>query len=334
MKSNIKNITLGILMVFLASCSQVVEDFDLQTFQPQIVINGMAQTDSTFSFFIGKTAMRNSLNNDWYNATPTKLELMRNGEGVVLSYSSDSLLFFADRIQVKPKDKFDINVQINGLERVSASMHVPDSTSFNINKLESDFVNNDDIYYPTDYEEDIYKQLLLDISFLIQDDPAETNYYGIKFEIGQYDYSFDYNDETGIFKVTDSMFAFLPYSVTSQDGIYEFKNAWGLEANGDITQEVSGSTLFFKDNLLPGLKNKISFNGEDYVSVKNAVKLRITLSTYSEGMYYYLRSLALYNTYVDFPLSEPIYIHSNIENGRGIFGAASRTSKTLVLKPD
>ncbi|MFC0875581.1 DUF4249 family protein [Saccharicrinis sp. FJH2] len=346
MKSILRIYLVLVLIIISSSCSKVVEDFPLQVHEPQIVINGMAQSDSVFSFMIARTAMRNNLNMEWSRVTPTELELLQNGSNVNVRYSSDSNLFVADNIHVKPLDKFDINVSVNGLETAQADLTVPDSTSFSVENIKITKEESGTPCYdcPPDYVETIIYNISL--SVLLDDAPATDNFYSIKIERASYTYIMD----DGEYKYTndfpppdpenyvsvDSILVFNPVEISSWDGIYEFKNDYGLYTNTDITEETGGNILYFKDQLLPGLKNQISFSSDNFYFYTDVdiLNLRITLTSYTKDMFYYLRSLASYNSYYDFPLSEPIYIYTNIKNGRGIFGAASQTSRSLTIKPD
>ena len=328
-----------IIATLSTSCSKVVEDFPLQIYQPQIVINGMAQTDSVFSFMIAKTAMRNNLNDDWYMVTPSELILKQNGNDVELRYSSDSNLYLAENIKVQQQDKFVISASVKGLESVRAELTIPDSTGFTIENIEIIEEDNESTCYdcPPDYIEP--KTYSLNMSLRLNDNPALDNFYSIKVERAMYNYIYsegDYSNTGNKYDSLDSVLIFTPVEFSSWDGIYEFKNDYGLYTNTDITEETGGHTLYFKDELLSGLKHKISLKTDNlyFNSVSDSLVLRITFTTYSKDMYFYLRSLASYNSYYDFPLSEPVYIYTNIENGRGIFGAASQTSHTLIIKPD
>ena len=60
--------------------------------------------------------------------------------------------------------------------------------------------------------------------------------------------------------------------------------------------------------------------------------IRIELINITEDTYLYSRSLQQYYDSVDNPFAEPVTVHSNLENGYGIFGLGNVSEKSVQLK--
>jgi hypothetical protein len=230
-------------------------------------------------------------------------------------------------VQVKQGDEFSVSVSANGMAPVSSEITIPDSVSFEISNISitsEKEMNCPDC--PAEYR--VFMTLKLD-------EPSDSNYYAISVFTSKRLKNYYFIDGDYIEK--DTLINDASMLIESNSGIYEFYKDYGLSSNTDITSETGGQKLFFRDNLLPGLNNSlslsVSFNSYEFQDM-DTIKLNVVLNTYNKAMYFYLRSIAAYNQYGELPLFEPIYMFTNIRNGRGVFGAMNQSTRktTLILE--
>lgn len=88
-----------------------------------------------------------------------------------------------------------------------------------------------------------------------------------------------------------------------------------------------GSEPFFKDALFDGESHEIELSSPNYpVEVSLERRIWVQVRYVSETYYRHLRSALLHKTTEDNPFAEPVKMHSNVENGYGIFaGYSART---------
>lgn len=100
------------------------------------------------------------------------------------------------------------------------------------------------------------------------------------------------------------------HSLTPKDLICE-----KVGLSGDSKQ------LLFKDVTFNGDKGRISFTFEN--AVTDLSTFECVVKRCSKDFWEYKRTLMIYDSTFDSPLSQPVRVHSNIENGVGIFGGYS-----------
>jgi len=143
-------------------------------------------------------------------------------------------------------------------------------------------------------------------------DPPEKNYYGINL--------FYENERLDtIIEGIDTFYVSLPDFIdleTNEPGVIFYRGI-----------------LLFDDSAFNGTNKSFevvfrtygSSFGEygEYVEDKDLPRLEWLV--YSEDQFKYLRSISISNDFGDGPFTDPITIHSNIENGLGIFGGQLRS---------
>ncbi|MDH5603159.1 MAG: DUF4249 domain-containing protein [Cyclobacteriaceae bacterium] len=90
------------------------------------------------------------------------------------------------------------------------------------------------------------------------------------------------------------------------------------------------SRLIFSDELINGKQYTLRM-GTDQWHLENAGKIRVLFSSISKDGYLFLKTLKEQRVAGNDPFSEPVNVHSNIENGYGIFyGIATDTLEIRI----
>ena len=320
-----------ITLILFNSCTKVVDDFDLKVQEPKIVINGIAAADSAMSFQILKTAMRNNFSSNPFAVTPSEILLSINETTHSVLKGALAHTYYVPDYICQAGDIINLSVSAKGLNSVQTKTIVPVSTGFTL--LDYELIEVIETGCP-DCPPNIYLKMSIELN-----EPEKDNYYAIEVvtlnEILGWNIGYP---EDGKGDFPDTTYLFEPVSITSNDGIYEFSQNYGrLQTNSDLASTPEGTKLFFKDNLLPGLKNKITISANlrsINIDSEGELPVKINIYSYTASYYRYLRSIASYNDLGEFPLSEPIYIHSNVENGSGILGSMNVTSRTYYIDPE
>jgi hypothetical protein len=82
---------------------------------------------------------------------------------------------------------------------------------------------------------------------------------------------------------------------------------------------------------MPFVENSGSSSGVPIAFYKTVVYFK--LHSISKEFFRYIETLNLYNKNFGNPLTDPVAVYSNINNGYGIFGAASVSCDSLVFLP-
>jgi len=168
----------------------------------------------------------------------------------------------------------------------------------------------------------------LDLRIRFKDAPNVKNYYRLILKAKSY-----YTDG----KVFENTVNF-----SSDDLVFGSNNT-------DILGEMSSYYLYneFNDQLFDGktyeLKTRAYFNKTKSIKKTNTSnptdigtdtitrqELIVVLQSISESYYHYLKTIAANQSGEDF-FSEPVQIYSNIQNGLGIFGSYTSSSKVFEL---
>jgi hypothetical protein len=168
----------------------------------------------------------------------------------------------------------------------------------------------------------------LDLRIRFKDAPNVKNYYRLVLKGKSY-----YSDGKVVENTVNS---------SSDDLVFGSNNT-------DILGEMSSYYLYneFNDQLFDGktyeLKTRAHFQRTKLIKKPNTSKpttigtdtitrqeLIVVLQSISESYYHYLKTIAANQSGEDF-FSEPVQIYSNIQNGLGIFGSYTSSSKVFEL---
>ena len=292
---------ISILVLAFSGCELIINP-DLPEHTPRLVIKAFFTPDGGWAASVSRSVgILEPSPGPERLVTGASVELLSDGRII------DRLLFL-DRERAYASEKllqtgrsYSLQVSAPGFETVHATDSAPPPVPTSI---ESYRVETTD---PVPGEPGVSTVTEFRITLQIQDPPGEENRYQIRViapdRSGRFDLRFSTKDPSII---ADNRI---------EDPVLE-----GVEP-------FVGSEPFFKDVLFDGESHEIELSSTNY-TVEASLERRIWVEVrfVSETYYKHLRSALLHKTTDDNPFAEPVRIHSNIENGYGIFaGYSART---------
>lgn len=292
---------ISILVLAFSGCELIINP-DLPEHTPRLVIKAFFTPDGGWAASVSRSVgILEPSPGPERLVTGASVELLSDGRII------DRLLFL-DRERAYASEKllqtgrsYSLQVSAPGFETVHATDSAPPPVPTSI---ESYRVETTD---PAPGEPGVSAITDFRITLQIQDPPGEENRYQIRViapdRSGRFDLRFSTKDPSII---ADNRI---------EDPVLE-----GVEP-------FVGSEPFFKDVLFDGESHEIELSSTNY-TVEASLERRIWVEVrfVSETYYKHLRSALLHKTTDDNPFAEPVRIHSNIENGYGIFaGYSART---------
>ncbi|MFN5416713.1 MAG: DUF4249 domain-containing protein [Flavobacteriia bacterium] len=287
---NKKLFLLPILALLFASCLKEIP-YKGEGKDPVLILNGVAETDSTFKVFLERSFffLSNEATTDKYIKAGATITLTNLTSGEVFSMNASTYDNVYEFPFFTPENtKFKIEISHPDYETISSEMTT-------VSKVALSSVDTSS--YTT--QDGLRKKAILKWK-----DPIGENYYFIRVNL--YDPKYDYSYDT--------------YFASSDPSV----------SNGSNTN-IGGQEEFdeavFSDNLFEGQEKTFELNFYTYIadSVQNQPIYTYQLITMNKDTYLYYQSAKKHMNGSGF-LTEPIKVYSNINNGFGIFGTRN-TSK-------
>ena len=301
-----KCITITIFAIAFTACELIINP-ELPEHTPRLVIKAFFTPDGGWAASVSRSV-------GIQDPAPGPERLVTGASVELLSDSRiiDRLLFlqrervYASEKPLQSGKSYSLRVSAPGFETVHATDSAPPPVPTSI---ESYRVETSD---PAPGGPGVTTITDFRITLQIQDPPGEENRYQIRViapdRSGRRDLRFSTRDPSII---ADNRI---------EDPVLE-----GVEP-------FVGSEPFFKDVLFDGDYHEIEISSTNY-TVEASLERRIWVEVryVSETYYMHLRSALLHKTTDDNPFAEPVRIHSNIENGYGIFAGYSARNFELTF---
>jgi len=320
-----------VLCVFsLILTSQCKRDkLDIPDTGRKIVINGLITTDSLLNVRISKSYYYNSdlpffIDSDNINNVKV-LFYSENGliDSLVPKYHPNDRYFFyqsnywSKKVFPQAGKEYQIVVKAPGYPNATANIVVP-----NLVKIEnldtSRFIVPPDPYYP--YLSNVRFKCMVTFT----DPPNDLNYYLIR--VSKITYREWWIERSDI--RIDTQDPLVEQKLSNYDDVYTIAFSDKV-VNGE---KYSLQFIIDADEIgMPFWENSGSFDGKPIAFYKTVVYFK--LYSISKEFYRYIETLNLYNKNYGNPLTDPVAVYSNINNGYGIFGAASVSCDSLVFLP-
>jgi hypothetical protein len=130
--------------------------------------------------------------------------------------------------------------------------------------------------------------------------------------------------------------AFIKYEIETTPGdTVEFREQIYLYSSNPLTfvANRTGLGLLISDGSFDGTRYTLrTYTYSRLPFGQPGVELEVELISLTEATYQYTRSLVQYYDSVDNPFAEPVTVYSNIENGYGIFGLGSVSTRLMPLE--
>ncbi len=356
----------NIFLLILSSCITEVE-FDDEFIAPKLVVNGFISPDSLIKINVSTTRSIIGFERNYPTVQNAKVDVYEDGSFIEelnyietidtiwgqryvynddLSKDSDSYNPYTTEYYIESFDtiayylgsfypnigkEYQIVVKKEGFETVRANATIPDIVPI----LGIDTTISKEV-------EPNHSSIKMKVAIKFQD-PGETeNFYRLKVNY-KHGYLSYFEDQDGDPNTPDS----IPVVVLS-----EWYENYSLESDDIILvgEEGADDILFgtpsnryniFEDKLISGIEHDLTFynydeiweNNNGYIQTEYGEfnQMSIHLESISKESFLYMQSYTNFE-WIDGDLDmfiEPVQVYNNIENGVGIFGAASSDSYTL-----
>jgi hypothetical protein len=337
--------TIFFLTLFVISGCEKVVDFDEKDVKPQLVVNCILDTDNTIKVKVtkSKSAIDETVGfetikgatislSDGTNTFPDFIFVEDQDTLPYYNWSTNSefsYIIFENgyyvnpSIKVTPNKSYSMKVNAPGFDEVTSETEVLSIVP--IERLDT---------FITQTPQQLYIVYTLNARVNFTDPQVEKNFYSIEMEKATLSLTEDYTGSHTYF-FSSKLF------VSPDDPVFE-KESPGLFATGR-----SNLYSVFNDALIDGKNYSISFGIESIYSNTGFTGFpesnnwgdarnyqinvyKIDFRTISESYYKYIKTKTLQENAESDPFSDPALIYTNIENGMGIFGSSSVSSKYIM----
>lgn len=289
-----KLIYISLVTVLIAACSDIdtIDPNDLGNYTEKLTVNGIATSGDVIRLNI--TASAASVDSFLpISIQDADVTIALNGNNQTATYDPFEDAYIINQ-NLNAGDEIRLDARRVGYPNVNATVYIPESIA-----ATSSFIPNgglDTAGVPSD---------LIEVEFT--DDPQRDNYYRINF--------FYYNSTLG---------EFIPMSFSVNDPSFTEFNSIKL----------NDASLLFTDELFNGRSKKISTVAPFGLVIGNpGDKYLVVLESVNEDLYRYYTTLQRARDAREGNFSSAFnnvaVIHSNINNGLGIFGASYAERDTL-----
>lgn len=312
---NIKISLSFIVILVLISCNKNSLEVINNNF---IVINGIITTDSLL-----KVSITKSLPIDYYSEV-YDIQNYHLSDAKVFIYEDNNLIdtlnykktqlhtsdpfyidnnFYSNKTIPKSGKKYSIRVISDNYSETEASSVIPNKVIINkVDTIRKTLANVNKWMSPIQYD------------FIIEftDPEYEENFYMVDFYINNGDNIMSYEGITYTSPVIEEHIKHgnIPLGVVFSDKII----------NG-VTHQVKISIN--AKSIVPWMQNSPN---DDFKS-----KIYFNLYSINKDLYNYIRTINLFTESYSNPLSEPVWVYSNVVNGKGIFAGASLYCDSVII---
>ena len=167
---------------------------------------------------------------------------------------------------------------------------------------------------PSD-DNQLIQDLNFDIVLVFEDPPSQRDYYHVKIFQDLQQYELNENGDTIIIQTTREELNFSP-AINDNNTVANFDG--GVIFNDE---QFDGSTFGSRFNISARLFPRLQKLGKTYIELR----------TVTEDYYLYFTSLSRQLENGDQPLSQPVILYSNIDNGLGVFAGYASMMDSLVI---
>lgn len=298
---------------------------DLEDGEVLTVVNGLFEVGEGWQIHLSKA---NHILDDSYNysnISNAKVSIQDQNNFTSINHMGDG--HYANSLAKSQASlEYELNIEINE-QTISGRAIVPEPI-----RIKS--IDTSTVYFETDftYGDTEWKQV--EIKFI---DPPEHNYYNLTFY--RLEWQKSYQNVDGASVLVDS------FLVMREQTQLHINDADIEESSFEVLEDDQlnfyGTFLGvdFSDQNFNGREVSIEVNFDPYTFTKMANSnylandyFYVKLSTLSEDWFVYHQSLDAFQSTRDNPLAQPVQIHSNIQNGIGIFAGSSSHFDSLEIK--
>lgn len=296
LQKSIQILLIIILIFILGGCEKEVDNFYFLNSDPKLVVNASFIADSTIVLHLSHSI--DIMDNDVFNyVADARVELFSN-EILISTATYIDTGFYSFDVVAHAGQTYILKAFAPGYPDISAEVYMPRRAEI----LSAEYTN-----------ELLYVRGSL-LQFTFKDSEEGFNYYGLSINAlsGQINYDINGPVDTTITGIRRYHLSSEDISVTGSISRYEL--------NSDSEHHYfSGSTLLIVDQYNDEGNISINFRAYDIIgAVRLGTPLVMVLESFNDSYIKYLKSMELYQSSVNNPISEKVSVYSNIEGGLGL----------------
>ena len=292
-------ISLLLAALALAACETAV-DIALPEEEPRLVVNALFHADSLWA--VGVSASRSVLTDVRPEpVTQATVEVLEGGEVVeTLAYRRASDLYRSRRHRPQAGRTYTVRVSAPGFPTAEATATVPEPLPFSI-----DVRRVEDGY---DAPSDVQAH---EIAVTFSDPGGTANYYAL-----------------GVYRIIEigRVRAYSSIGFSSGDAVLRENRLVDddlFEVDGDPYYD----RAYFDDDAIDGETYTVTIRAASFDEPGVDDRYFVVLESLSEDFYEYLRTREISDYTGENPFAEPVSVHSNIEDGFGIFAGYATSAE-------
>ncbi len=314
--------TFILFIILLNSACEKTIEIDIDEISPMIVLNGLIEADS--SVVISLTRTRHILDNaEISTLTSAFVELSDNqGNSAILTIDGSNK-YVTESFSVEPGTEYIITASAEGYYDVEAVCIIPEAVA--IIRIDTATVYNE------------WNEPLISMGIVFQDDPSTDNYYQLFMMSKSYYTEWDIVerlDTLYIDPVTDTVITAIVLD-TIITRIPFYSDLYFESEDLIIEEEDNRGGVIFSDQLIQGKEYILKGNIYTYFSrgSQDTTTIYVKLHSISKDYYEYVSSLEKHYYSKNDPFATPVVVHSNIQDGLGIFGGRSTSIDSIKIAP-
>jgi len=300
-----------LILLVLASCEKVVENFDFLESDPKLVVNAPFTSDSIIIIHVSHTV--GIMDDEGFTFVDDAVAELYNDDILMSTATySDSGLYTFDVLPLAG-ETYVLKVSSPDYPATEAEIQMP-----SLPVVESVEYQGWDEY-----------GTMLDITI---DDPAETmDSYGLSL-IGVYGW-LEYDD---FGNAVDTIISYYgpTYLISSDINIIGGMYDYSLSTD-EWSDNKSGLTLIIEDDFVNGKEFTVGISAQEiYFAIVIDEPVSIMLESYSKDYIKFLKSMELYENSNDNPIAEKVSLFTNISGGLGVAFGKTITKFEYRLPPE
>lgn len=322
-------IATALALILLASCEKDIE-FKGEMSKPLLVVNGFITPDSVIKVQVSKSRFfLSKAERTFPKVTDAKVSLYINNSLLeTIPHTAEGM--YVSSIKPLPGDVVKIVVEKSGETTVNSETTVPKKVFIvKIDTLNSKIIYTSGYYDGGTYQTDsAHTSTETNMLLKFSDNINERNFYRISMRIVEH-YEDSIAEKSHYLSSDDIVFG--TDNTNPLDGGFSYNRYY--EFSDDV---FNGKNYGLKishyrsEYRKPDENTKPGYEDPNAPKIPLRVEYFIQLQSISRDYFFYLRSLSKNSDSVPF-FTEPVQIHSNVENGIGIFGSYSIHEHKVVI---
>ena len=323
-------ITIIIIALAFVSCEKEIE-FKGEMSKPLLVVNGFITPDSVIKVQVSKSRFfLSKAESTFPRVTDAKVSLYINNSLLETIQHTENGMYVST-IKPLPGDVVKIVVEKSGETTVQTQTTVPQKVYIEkIDTLNSKIIytsgySDGGIYHTDSSQTATVTNMLMRFS----DNINERNFYRISMRIVEH-YEDSIAKKSGFLSSDDIVFG--TDNTNPLDGGFSYNRYY--EFSDDVFNGKNYGlkiSLYQSEYRKPDENTKPGYEDTNAPKIPLRVEYFVQLHSISRDYFFYLRSLSKNSDAMPF-FTEPVQIHSNVENGIGIFGSYSIHEYKLVYE--